>query len=323
MDVDKVKEAIFKSIEENFDLKILSDQQIHCGWRNLKWKIETNEGSIFVKHYHPKRYPAEKLDRVREALRIQAYLAENGIPCPEPFIHEESHLIKTASNVYYCLTPYCEGELVKPGEVIVDQIYHLGKVIGQMHKKLQFLPTQPPEWKPNYEKIYEAWSRNWDRARLEKRSDRVLQAIESQRTIIDQLNLDIFHDCPAGWTHWDLFVDNLLFFPDRVSAILDFDRITIIYPELDLSRAILSCALRDNKIRFDAVSAFLKGYNEYLVFQGNELARSLKLLWCHESAKWIRPEMEERPGSAIRFAHEILWITDHWNELDEMFNSLP
>lgn len=55
MDVDKIKEAIFKSIEENFDLKIRSGRQIHRGWRNLKWKIETDEGSLFVKQYHPER----------------------------------------------------------------------------------------------------------------------------------------------------------------------------------------------------------------------------------------------------------------------------
>lgn len=323
MYVDKIKEAIFKSIEENFDLKIRSGRQIHRGWRNLKWKIETDEGSLFVKQYHPERYPPKKLDRVREALRIQAYLAENGIPCPKPFQYEESHLIKTDCDVCYCLTPYCEGEVVKPGEVNMDQMYHLGKVTGKMHKKLQILPAQPPGWKPSYEKICEAWNRNRDRARLEKRPDRVLQAINSQRTIIDQLELDRFHDCPVGWAHSDLFVDNLLFSPDRVSAVLDFDRITVIYPELDLSRAILSCALKEDKMRLDAVSAFLNGYNEYIAFQGNDLVRAFKLLWCRESAKWIRPEMEERPGSAMRFVHEILWITANWNELDKIFNSLP
>lgn len=323
MDVKKVKEEIWKHIENSFGLEILWDQQIHLGWRNLKWKIETDKGPLFVKQYHPKRYPIKKLARVQEGLRIQAYLAEKGIPCPKPLMYKESYLIQTASDVYYCLTPYCEGELVKPGEVNLEQMYHLGKVIGNMHKQLQSIPTCTPKWKPEREKLYVEWHKNWNRARMEKRSNYVLQAIESQRTILDKLDLNLFHHCKVSWTHWDLFVENILFFCDSVSAILDFDRVTIIYPELDISRAILSCALIDNELRLNAVSAFLKGYNQYLFLHEKELARSMKLLWCHESPKWIRPEMEERPGSAMRFAHEILWITTHWDELDEMFDSLP
>ena len=45
--------------------------------------------------------------------------------------------------------------------------------------------------------------------------------------------------------HRDLWVDNFLFYNDKVSAILDFDRMDYDYVELDIGRTVISCALHD------------------------------------------------------------------------------
>ncbi|MDQ0166176.1 phosphotransferase [Bacillus horti] len=42
--------------------------------------------------------------------------------------------------------------------------------------------------------------------------------------------------------HRDLWMDNLLFHGNRVSAVLDFDRRKYDYPQLDVDRAIMSGA---------------------------------------------------------------------------------
>jgi homoserine kinase type II len=197
--------------------------------------------------------------------------------------------IRTLGNVFFCLTPFCEGAMINAGEVNADQMYHLGQVTGRMHKLLSLIPQRKVDWTPNWDDLCHKWLQNWKKANVQGRSEAVIQGIESQRVILEQLDLSFFDDCEIGWTHWDLFVDNLLFFEKEVSAILDFDRVTVIYPELDISRAVLSCALKEDVLRPEVVAAFLDGYNEIRPFTSGELVRPIKLLWCHESPKWIRP----------------------------------
>ena len=44
--------------------------------------------------------------------------------------------------------------------------------------------------------------------------------------------------------------------------ILDFDRMHYIYPEFDISRAILSGAILENNINLESTKAFVVGYRE-------------------------------------------------------------
>jgi homoserine kinase type II len=78
-EIEQVKDEIFECIERYFDVKILADQLIPLGWLNYKWKIETDRCILFVKQYHPQRYPEQKLARIREALRLQSYLHHQGV----------------------------------------------------------------------------------------------------------------------------------------------------------------------------------------------------------------------------------------------------
>ncbi|TCS96875.1 phosphotransferase [Hazenella coriacea] len=321
-EVEQVRQEIFESVERTFHLQIYSSKQINRGWRNLKWKIETNKGILFVKQYHLKRYPKEKLVHVRKALQLQAILAEQGVPCPKPYQDQDSYLIYTDSCIPYVLTDYCEGSLILPGEANLQQMDHLGQMTGKMHKILSQFPQDPIDWQPILTVMVNQWKNNWKRARDEKRSENVLTAIDRQQTILDRMEMDVFQDCRIGWTHWDLWVDNILFIHDSVAAILDFDRMKVVYPELDVARAILSCSLKENRLNLDLTSAFLQGYNQFVSFTSKELVRSFRLIWCQESAKWVRPEMEERPGTAKRFAEEVLWITKYWDELEEILQDV-
>nr|WP_237171634.1 phosphotransferase [Paenibacillus sp. IHB B 3084] len=40
---------------------------------------------------------------------------------------------------------------------------------------------------------------------------------------------------PPGWVHRDLWTDNVLFNDDKLSAILDFDRLDYDYTQLDIA----------------------------------------------------------------------------------------
>ena len=76
--------------------------------------------------------------------------------------------------------------------------------------------------------------------------------------------------------HRDLWVDNFLFYNDKVSAILDFDRMDYDYVELDIGRTVISCALHDGVLNKSLVASFLEGYRNELDFPVGNIVRQFK-----------------------------------------------
>jgi homoserine kinase type II len=112
-----------------------------------------------------------------------------------------------------------------------------------------------------------------------------------------------------------------LFYPDSLSAILDFDRLQYIYPELDIARAILSFALDNNRLRMDAVQAFIDGYNQIGAISANDIILSLKLLYCLESFWWLRTSSFNGDGPPRRFADEMEWLSINWPNLESILRA--
>ncbi|MFH4317152.1 phosphotransferase, partial [Acinetobacter baumannii] len=73
----------------------------------------------------------------------------------------------------------------------------------------------------------------------------ILPYIKLQQEATQLVNVDQFYNSKKGWVHRDLWVDNFLFHNDKVSAILDFDRLDYDYVKLDIGRAVISCSLHD------------------------------------------------------------------------------
>lgn len=317
--VKQVQEEIVAYIDIHFGIKVEESQHISRGYRNYKWIFTTKDGSCyFAKQYHPARFNVAKLEEVKKTLQIQDQLNQQRIACPKPYSKGGEYIHKTPSGIHFVLMEYSEGVLVGPGKMNHDQIYHLGKMIGHMHYLLFQLPKGNLDWKPNREKIFNKWLYQWELVQNSS-SHKVIEALEKQRKIIDSLHLEEFEDCKQGYAHWDLWVDNLLFYPDQVAAILDFDRMRFVFPELDIARVLLSGTyLIESGMDWNAIRLFLQGYQEFLPFSAKQLARAFKLSWCQESVWWFTHDIENRDANPKRFFEEILWITENWNCLNEI-----
>jgi homoserine kinase type II len=83
------------------------------GWLNVKWKMETDQGPIFVKYYHPERYKLHKrLNRKRaieKTLKLQFGLNKAGIPCPRPYNDNTHFLQETRSGLFYTVQNWVDG----------------------------------------------------------------------------------------------------------------------------------------------------------------------------------------------------------------------
>ncbi len=50
--VESIRDEIFETITKNFGIRIKDCSQIELGYLNLKWKIKTDKGDLFVKQYN-------------------------------------------------------------------------------------------------------------------------------------------------------------------------------------------------------------------------------------------------------------------------------
>ncbi|CAM3859661.1 MULTISPECIES: phosphotransferase [Paenibacillus] len=323
---DKSSNEIIKEISEHinttFGFKVRDAIPVLMGYANLKWKVHTGDEVLFVKQYNEVRYPEELLSSVEAALGLQDLLHSEGIPCPKLFSKNDLFIQRTPSGERFIVTEYCEGELVKPGEVNADQMYHLGQIVGRMHKILYSKAPQSLtlHWKPeSKEAKLQKWAKSWHEA-VGHAAAKYVSALEIQRKIIDKIDLDLFKSCEEGWVHWDLFVDNLLFHDHCVSSILDFDRMHYIYPEFDISRAILSGTLLNGNINMKSVNAFICGYTESMPITVDKFVRSIKLTWWKECS-WINIKSENH-RTLKRFVDELIWVGQNWTRLEEIFQEI-
>ncbi|MFD0712988.1 phosphotransferase enzyme family protein [Paenibacillus sp. GCM10027626] len=317
-------EELFVTCEEKFGFQIDQIEPIDLGWLNRKWVLQTNLGQFVLKKYHVKRY--KDAETLLTALSQQQRLFHAGVPCPVLLESEGTLLHTTDSGDRYIMMQYCQGDQVDPGTANISQMYELGRVAGEMHRILNdgtLGPKNEPQFvMPEREQRLEHWDAVIEEAASQEKTH-LIPLIKQQKSMAATLNLDILRQhCRQGWGHRDLWMDNILFGTDSVSAVLDFDRLHYDYPELDVARAILSGVLYDDQLDVEKIAAFLRGYREIFDFPFGQLVHSIRLLWYLESKWWIRAEMDTYHRVPDRFASEMIWIASHHEELDELLAEL-
>ncbi|MGR3778733.1 phosphotransferase [Bacillus paramycoides] len=318
----KKADLIFKGLKEEcenlFDLKIRKVTPINRGWLNLKWKLETDTGVYVLKQYNKDRYKLYDPDLLLQALQQQQRLHNNGVHCPKLLTHKNDILHTSKCNERFIVLEHKEGEIVSPGKVNKKQINSLGQMIGSMHKLLndgslikgkntQFVP-------PAQENRLLHWENKIKEANQLGKQD-ILPFIKLQKEVTKFVDTEPFQASIKGWAHRDLWVDNFLFHKDNVSAILDFDRMGYDYLDLDIGRAIISCALDDGKLNMELVVSFLEGYRKELDFSAGRIVQSIQMLWYMESTWWIHTNIDQHSVPPMRFAEEMIWIAENYGEL--------
>lgn len=318
------RESVFAHMADAFGVTVTGYSQNDLGLLNMKWTISCGSGELFVKCYHPKRYTLSEpgLNRqVERSLAFQHHLHKHGGLCPDVLRVDDRHLLQTPEGYYYVVMQPAEGAPPKAGEVGTERMYRLGQATGRMHTLLQALPAEGTPWRPSPDKLTGKWQINLDAAlAAAEPHSAALRAIERQGDILRTLEPSMFDGLMPGWAHWDFWVDNFLFDADDQVQIIDFDTVQYSYPEIDTARALLSGAWHEGTLQREAAAAFLAGYREQHDFPAGRLPVALKLLWCREAHWWLRASMLDHASiPPKRFAEELVWLTEQWDRLDELF----
>ncbi|MBD2847663.1 phosphotransferase [Paenibacillus sp. IB182496] len=324
-------QPLIADIRTRFGRVVTDVRVLPQGWLNVKWRMDSAEGPMFVKSYHPERYKLHaKPDRRRaiaRTLELQHGLHAAGVPCPGVYRHREAYLHETPCGMIYNAMDWTEGQSVVAGSMSEAQCRSLGAATGRMHRWLRSraLPNKPV-WTPDPSAYWLGWTANREAA--ERAGDELaLQWIERSGRIVSSLDFACFEDCPSGWLHWDLWADNLLVDGDRLSGIVDFDRMAAAYPEIDVARALLSVGLQDGGLRANAARAFLAAYRATAGPDAPRLvvSRALRLLYVIESLWWLRTEVRregELRSLLRRFVDELHWIEDNWEAIPDQVDGL-
>ncbi|RKN66068.1 phosphotransferase [Paenibacillus ginsengarvi] len=316
---ESIEDQIVNDLRHKFGWRIQSIQANNLGYGNLKWIMNTGSESYFVKKYCKVRY-RKGLEDVHEALRYQDLMHRDGLPCQPVYAYDGRYIHRLQSEEEYMITGVSQGKLIGAGTATLQQMYSLGEATGRMHRwmNLQMPRRTALHW--------ELWSMQKMNAALEKNLQETSEAghseyaaaIRKQLKILRRLDMQIFEKCAKDWAHWDMHVDNLLFNRDGIADIVDFDRVQFVYRDFDISRAILSCALAENQMRMDAVQAFVEGYRVHKSLTKEQLVCSVKLTWYKE-CKWVHV-MYSSQKTMGRFVDEMIWIGDHWDDLDDILH---
>lgn len=324
---NRIFEEIKETIERMFSIRVTEYMKINKGLLNLKWKVITNKGTLFIKQFSGERYPTsreKRLSRLNTALFIQKRLSEEGIRCPHILPFNGDVILITKKNIRFIITEYSDGNLINAGKINCNQFHDLGIELGKIHSLVnnQIDEKAIPTWVvPSKERLIAEWNENW--ILTNGINTAAINAfLKLQKEIFENIDMNIFEASKPGWAHSDLWCDNILFYTDSLSAIIDFDRFQYIYSELDISRAILSFALDNNCLRMDAVKAFIDGYNKFGNITADDIIRSLKLLYCLESFWWLNNDSFNNEGPPRRFADEMVWLSINWLNLEKILGEL-
>jgi homoserine kinase type II len=319
------EEAIYQElswdVSHRFGFEIISMEPIKRGWLNLKWKINTSGGTYLLKQYNKERLRKYTMQELQDAFQQQNHLASDGIPCPRILSDGNNVFCQSPGGERYVVMEFCDGEIILPGKFSEEQMYGLGYYTGKIHAVLNggnidstlipaFVPPSKEErtayWKAVHEEVYQ--SNKMD----------VLPIIEKQLELMRVVDFSQLPLHRVGWAHRDLWNDNLLFQGNQLSAILDFDRMKYDHLPLDVARAIISGALDGHSLNMRSVQAFLAGYRVCQVVEERFLTNALTLLWYLESEWWLDANMFERKGPPKRFVHEMVWLSEHLLDLEDI-----
>lgn len=319
-------ESIRADLEANYGLRCGGAVPLRGGWLNRLWRFDSGGQSWIIKQYSAERYSPEKFIRLEAALQRQAALEQAGIPCPKILLCGGKAIRSTADGKKYSVMSRCPGENRPEGPLPTALMRDVGSVCAQIHRQFSNLSCADAENHPiDGASLVNALRTDFLSRRKELSPEMPLpfrEAVLGQEPILRELDADFFDRLPKGIAHEDFTPDNLLFGPDGLTAVLDFDRNCRGFLWHDVGRALMSFAWDGETLRGGLVRDFLQGYSGFRRLTPEDAADALRVTCCLEIPWWIRPEsFAMAPCKASRYRDETVWLIAHWFELGDLLQN--
>ncbi len=318
-----MEDKVIADLKKSYGITCYQIAPVSGGLLNLKWKVSTDKGELLVKQYSTQRFRRDQIEWIESVLQRQIILEKRGFPCPCLWQNAGRVIRWMDEKTIYMVMSFCPGKTESSETVTIAQMRSLGSACAAMHKMFAQLPEPSDKSLPGFG----GYTMDQLRESFESRMMQCTQdtpveyrkALLALEPVLKRLNTGFFGHFPKGFAHEDFQPGNILFHGDRVSAIVDFDRNCYSYIWHDVGRAVLSFALEGGTMNVGKVCAFREGYSQHSELSMRDVAGALRLSWCIETPWWIQPKFfEECDEIPKRFRDEMLWLTEHWFELDSL-----
>lgn len=217
---------------------------------NTNYRLETGDGRRFLRHTTVRS--AADLEFEAGLLR---HLAENQYPAPHLHPTRAGAPFLEIAGGRVTLFGYLAGEELSRGQLTTDHLERLGAELGKLHRLgNSYLGERGNPYGPQ---TVEGWLRE-----LALHSDPELRAISTELlSLLQRSQRPHTGLIPRGVIHADIFLDNVKWLGDRVSAIFDFEMACRDALILDVA-ITLNAWCFDQRYLPELCAAFLRGYQQ-------------------------------------------------------------
>jgi homoserine kinase type II len=246
----KLAEADVRAILADFGVAgYRSHHPIAVGTINTNVRVETDGGTLFLRVNEGK----SRDDVVREAA-IVAHLAARGVPTPVPRATPSRQPFVLWSNQIVSLFPWVAGRTLERAELTAAHGAAAGAALARLHLAgADFADRRAGRYEPD-----EIDRRLAQVATLRRPELMPAQAILTAE--LGALAAERAGDLPMGVIHGDLFVDNVLYADDQLTALLDFEQSSWGRLCYDLAVTVLAFGFGRDDFRPDVTRALLDAY---------------------------------------------------------------
>ncbi len=218
---------------------------------NTNYRLETERGRFFLRHTTVRSaddlsFEAALLDHLQAAHFPSPVLEKTADGAP--FLEHKGGRVS--------LFHYLAGQERTRSSLSADEVEHLGRELGKLHRlTLSFGGSRENPYSPA---VVDGWLRELERhpdPELAKTARFLLGALEASQRFEPGL-------LPRGVIHADLFVDNVKWIGDRVSAFFDFEMACRDAYVLDLAITLNAWCFESGAYLPDHARALVRGYQD-------------------------------------------------------------
>ncbi|WP_196221515.1 homoserine kinase [Sansalvadorimonas verongulae] len=286
----------------------LYDEGELISWKGITGGVENT--NYFVDTLHPEKgeqyfvltiFEYVPKGRLPFFIRFMELLADTGLPVPAPVHGKDDQPLREIKGKPCMLQPCLSGHHVDPADLTIEQCRAIGENLARIHvagteasisqddlRGMDWISTQIQRLAP-----------------LITKTEAKLQASQWQEITA---GLAAESDLPRGLIHADLFVDNVLFEGEKITAIIDFFQSCRGWLLYDVAVTVNDWCRKPGSLELDTArtDAFLLAYNKVRPFTDGEhrcwhLMHRLACLrfWISRIITYIHPEEEQDSENEI------------------------
>jgi Ser/Thr protein kinase RdoA (MazF antagonist) len=292
------------------------------GTASSKWRVETPQGRFVIR-----RRPAEFAGRDATQFdhALLARLADAGFPVPRPFPRPNgATTIEHEGGVYEALA-WIEGEPLGEGDP--RAIAGVGSFLARFHQTLagDVPPGKASQLREDHPDLLTPYLADLYGRVADRRDEQQLDALAGQlQAVRDQLDAGLYSSLPHGVVHGDVHPGNFRFRDGEVSAVYDFDYLSVQAQVRDVCDAIMFFASkRETPLEPDRIQSLTQPFvpdleQSALLLRGYGSRRPLvdrewrALPWLMRS-RWL--QMRLRGSRKVPAGDKVQFVLDRMFEV--------